>query len=381
MKNLKTFLTISIIIFLCLQIFQCAKVEELDLTKSTKIGIVNPTAGSLRGFKNLVENKILTIPNLKIIAINYEKAERDIEAVQKFIDDDETNLFLLERIDGELSQNNLFSSNELTNEYKRLFEKTDGIIFLGGADFPPAIYESKTSLMTNISTPYRHYFELSFLFHLLGGYQNEEFIPLLENNPDFPVIGFCLGMQSINVATGGSMYQDIPMDIYGLNYVEDVLSLDKNQQHLNYWQKIHPNNQMIWANFHPIKSIQKNHFFDNIFWSENPTPRVYSSHHQAVKDLGRNIETIATSVDDKVVEIIAHKKYKNVIGVQFHPEVSSIYDPEGEKYFWNPEDTTRMSYYTYLQNTNSLKFHRDFWTKTSDIFSGQKRVHNKISPK
>jgi len=367
-----TFFRFSTILFICFQLFQCAKVEEIDLKDRIKIGIVNPTAGSLRGFKNLIENDILSVPNLKIIAINYEKAERDIEAVQEFIENDETNLFLLERIDGELKQNNLFIENDLTKQFKRLFEKLNGIVFLGGADFPPAIYEQKTSLMTNISTPYRHYFELSFLFHLFGGYQDEEFLPFLENNPDFPIIGFCLGMQSINVAAGGSMYQDIPIEIYGLNYVEDVLTLNKDQQHLNYWQKLHPDNQMIWANFHPIKPIQDHHFFDSNFWLENPAPHVYSSHHQAVKDLGKYLETIATSIDDKVVEIIAHKKYRNVIGVQFHPEVSSIYDPEGKKYYWSPEDTTQMSYYTYLQNTKSLKFHQDFWAKISKIFSSQK---------
>ncbi len=38
-----------------------------------------------------------------------------------------------------------------------------------------------------------------------------------------PFLGICLGMQNLNVALGGSLYQDIPSEIYGVRYVEDVL--------------------------------------------------------------------------------------------------------------------------------------------------------------
>ena len=204
---------ILLVLLFCFQLMQCKKTKEVESEGRITIGIVNPNAGSLKGLKDLIKNDIFSVSNLKILAINYERAERDIDAVEEFIQNDDTGLFFLERIDGELNQNTLFIENDLTVQFKQLFEKTDGLIFLGGADFPPAIYEAKTSLLTNINTPYRHYFELSFLFHLIGGYQDQEYVPLLESNPDYPVIGFCLGMQSINVACGGSMFQDIPMEL------------------------------------------------------------------------------------------------------------------------------------------------------------------------
>jgi hypothetical protein len=61
-----------------------------------------------------------------------------------------------------------------------------------------------------ITDPHRHYLELSFLFHLLGGFQDESFLPLLEERPEYPVLGICLGMQSMNVATGGDMIRIFP---------------------------------------------------------------------------------------------------------------------------------------------------------------------------
>jgi len=175
-------------------------------------------------------------------------------------------------------------------------------------------------------------------------------------------------MQSINVATGGSMYQDIPSDIYNKKYIEDVLLLNPDQLHQNYWQNLNPDNHMIWSNFHRIKQIKNHHFFDDILWQSNPTPCVYSSHHQAVKEPGRNIEIIAVSLDDKVPEIITHQRYRNVIGVQFHPEVSSLYHEDGESYKWFPDDSVRKSYYTYLQENNSLIFHLNLWEKIGNLF-------------
>ncbi len=58
-------------------------------------------------------------------------------------------------------------------------------------------------MYSETTDPGRHFFEVSFLFHLLGGSRNESFKPLLDENPGYMVTGFCLGMQSMNVATGG----------------------------------------------------------------------------------------------------------------------------------------------------------------------------------
>jgi len=125
---------------------------------------------------------------------------------------------------------------------------------------------------------------------------------------------------------------------------------------------------MIWSNFHRIRPIKNHHFFDDILWHDNHTPHVYSSHHQAVKQTGLNLDIIATSLDGRVPEIITHSRFKNVFGVQFHPEVSSLYQENNEQYKWFPDDTTRKSYNIFLRETNSLTFHRQLWEKIGSLF-------------
>ena len=357
-----------IIICLIVSTFHCEAQRELEDTQKISIGIINPTVGSLRGFADLVENQVLEVRNMQFVAINYQIAERDYSKVREYIQDREDDLFQFHLIEGDLKVEDLFQKNVLSNQFDNIFKNTDGLFFLGGADFPPTIFGEKTSLLTGIRTPQRHYFELSFLFHLLGGRQDTTFVPLLEKRDDFVVIGFCLGMQSINVAAGGTMYQDIPLDLYDKKYVEDVLQLDSDQQHQNYWQNLIPDDQMIWSNFHKIKPKKNHHFFDDFLWQNNPTPSVYSSHHQAVKHPGLNIDIIATSLDGRVPEIIAHIKYQNVFGVQFHPEVSSLYHENGNYYKWFPDDTVKKSYNAYLRETKSLSFHLQLWEKIGKLF-------------
>lgn len=368
MRIITKIIYLTIIISLLTFLSHCESQREIDKTQKISIGIINPSVVSLHGFADLVENNVLKIKDLQFIAINYQFAERDYSKVREYIEDREDDLFRFQLIEGEIKSENLFQKNDLSDQFENIVKNTEGLFFLGGADFPPAIYGEKTNLLTSIRTPHRHNFELSFLFHMLGGSQDTSFTPLLEKREKFVVIGFCLGMQSMNVATGGSMYQDIPTDIYDKKYVDDVLLMDPNQMHKNYWQNLNPDNQMIWSNFHRIKPKKVHPFFTDSFWQENPMPSVYSSHHQAVKNPGLNIDIIATSIDGKVPEIIAHKKYINVLGVQFHPEVSKLYHETGDQYKWVPDDTVRKSYNTFLKEDNSLSFHTLLWEKIGNLF-------------
>jgi putative glutamine amidotransferase len=125
---------------------------------------------------------------------------------------------------------------------------------------------------------------------------------------------------------------------------------------------------MIWSNFHQIKSTKHNHFFNQKLWEMNENPYVYSSHHQAVQTLGKDLEVIATSMDDKIIEIIGHAKFKNILGVQFHPEVASIYLKDQKKYKWSPDDKNPLSYHEFLLKNSSLSFHKNFWQRVSQLY-------------
>jgi len=52
---------------------------------------------------------------------------------------------------------------------------------------------------------------------------------------------------------------------------------------------------------------------------------VNSKHHQCIKKLGQQLQVEAVSLDGRVIQAISHKRYPNVIGLQFHPEDSEIY--------------------------------------------------------
>ncbi len=358
-----------IFIFLIAFLFYCQPTpEKVDLEK-TRIVLVNPNLWYLKSFIYLVENKIIDIPDLEMIVVVYAKSSHDLENMRKFLRKNDYPYMHLQKIEGDLNHGNIFQKNSCSEHFYKIFKDSDGILFLGGDDLQPSIYEQKTSLLTDITNPHRHFFELSLLFHLIGGSQDENFQPYLEEDPNYVVYGFCLGLQTMNVAAGGSMYQDIPYEIYGLEYVEDVLSLEEDLQHRNYFHDLFPADDFSGYNFHRIKLVKDQFFTEELKISLDEHPYVLSSHHQAIKKLGKEFQVTATSLDGKVIEAIAHLKYKNVIGVQFHPEFFFLYDPEGKWHKRYSDDNERLTVYQILANHGSLQFHNKFWAHFSHLFN------------
>lgn len=351
-----------------MSIFSCGRSRDEQVPKK-RIIMVHPNTLAFERFTNLIQNFIINIPAVHFNCVVYKDAKYNINRLKKFIGENNLKNFSLQEIQGNLNSENLFQENECSSQFYDLFKNSAGIIFLGGDDISPSIYEQKTDLLSSITDVGRHNFELSFLFHLLGGKQDDYFKPFLEEKPDYLVYGLCLGMQTMNIATGGTLYQDVPQDIYQLRFVEDVIDLGYEYMHKNYWYNLYPDSEILWANFHHIQFLPETSLLEELEIDENMQPQVYSSHHQAVKDLGKGLQIIATSLDGKVVEIIAHEKYKNVLGVQFHPEVWSIYDPEGPKYKQTPGDSVSLNYYERFEKEKSLGFHLKFWQHFSNIIT------------
>lgn len=323
--------------------------------------LVHPTAYNLKLFTNLIDKHIVEIDNLKIIGVYHSKENYDYSESERFIKENELSFIELKKVNGVIMPDQLYDNNDLSSVYNDLFEKSKGIFFLGGPDLPPAIYGEPMSLLTRMTDPYRHYFEASFLFHLLGGYQDERFEPLLNANPNYVVYGICLGMQTINIATGGTMIQDIPSEIYNQKNVENVLASEQNMQHRNYTNNLTIDSTLFSGSFHQIKIL------DNkiISGSKNNSlePLVYSNHHQSIKKLGKGLEIIATSTDGKVIEAIKHKNYPNVLGLQFHPEGIYLHNTE-LKYRKNPTGKPKSGL-DILKESNSYEFHLQLWKEFS----------------
>ena len=157
----------------------------------------------------------------------------------------------------------------------------DGLILSGGGDPDPNLYGEDCLQELGDITPERDTFELAIL---------EEFLKTKK-----PILGICRGLQLMNVFYGGTLYQDI-------KYV------DTNIQHKQKWLADLPT--------HDINILENNILFE-IFGKK---ARTNSFHHQIIKDLGRELTSIATA-NDGVIEAIQNKNYPFFYGVQWHPEI------------------------------------------------------------
>lgn len=114
-----------------------------------------------------------------------------------------------------------------------------------------------------------------------------------------PVLGICFGMQSLNVARGGTLYQDLESQLQGAL---------KHEQGSAYYRASH--------------SIRLE--ADSILaqLAGGSTARVNSSHHQAIKDVGRHLRVIARAHDEVIEAVADTRTDRFVLGVQWHPEIA-----------------------------------------------------------
>ncbi|NIM57772.1 MAG: hypothetical protein GTO16_02365 [Candidatus Aminicenantes bacterium] len=330
-------------------------------SKEVRLAILYPSIGSIKSLVKLRKKNLFPQENLIVIGVYHANEKTDYEKSKEFVKENNMEWFKFHQVSGELNKDNLFQKNSCTDDFKNIFQKSDGIIFFGGADIPPSIFKSKTNLLTRISTPYRHFIELSLIFHLLGGFQEGNFKAFLESSPQFPILGICLGAQSLNVGTGGTLTQDIWSVKYGKKYFEDVIDLGRENWHANPLARLYPEEELFSFHMHPIKLVERGKFCSEIGFNKEDTPYILSAHHQMADRLGKGIKIAATSLDGKVVEAIEHEKYPNVFGVQFHPEFPILYDHE-EKFRFTPQDKQEKSLLSILEsNPPSLAFHKKIW--------------------
>ena len=147
------------------------------------------------------------------------------------------------------------------------------LVLTGGEDIDPIYYKEKQDPKTKGVDRERDKLEIELLKKAV--------------DKNLPVLGICRGLQVINVAYGGTLYQDLPSHPY-----------DKDHNII----------------------IEKNSFLDKIFQKEKI--RVNSYHHQAAKKVAPGFLPIAKTEDGIIESIILKDEKKFVLGVQWHPERS-----------------------------------------------------------
>jgi putative glutamine amidotransferase len=114
-----------------------------------------------------------------------------------------------------------------------------------------------------------------------------------------PVLGICRGAQLINVACGGTLYQDIETQIPG--------SLN------------HRNWEIYDQNFHAI-AIEPGSGLAKLYPGQS-TAKINTVHHQAIKNLGKGLKIEARCPTDGVIEAVRLQSTQDyVVAVQWHPE-------------------------------------------------------------
>ncbi|MFD2366872.1 gamma-glutamyl-gamma-aminobutyrate hydrolase family protein [Pseudoduganella sp. GCM10020061] len=174
----------------------------------------------------------------------------------------------------------LHPSNITLQHYAR---QLDGLVLQGGADVCPQSYSESPTRPEWSGDRARDLYELELLHAFVEAGK--------------PVLGICRGCQLLNVAFGGTLYQDIEEN------VPDSIA------HVNADYDAHKHA----VRFPPGSSLGQ--MFKNY-----TRPIVNSIHHQAVKDLGRDMRIEAISDPDGVVEAIRYTKADFVMGLQWHPE-------------------------------------------------------------
>ena len=332
--------------------------------RAPRIVLLHPTRANLEVFDWLLDHGVITCPAPELIGVYHEREAYDYTASRDYAAAHPERRRTFVVLTAPLAHDQLYQRNACTDTFRALVRDSDAMIFWGGPDLPPATYGRPTSLLTDITDPGRHALELSLLFHLLGGSQDPAWTPLLAARPDYPVLGFCLGMQTMNVATGGTMIQDIPSEIYGCRTAEDVLALPADQVHRNYWKYFGPDERLTGGTLHRIRLLPDGDFVRAWGCAASLTPAVYSSHHQAVDRLGAGFEVLATSLDGKIVEAIRHRTFRQVLGVQFHPEVRSLYGGPGPAQL-TPQETATGPLADRLTASGGDRFHRTYWAHFS----------------
>lgn len=189
---------------------------------------------------------------------------------------------------------------ESFSEYNRYCEVVDGLLISGGQDLLPNTYGEEAldgfKLGWNM-TPERDIFEFEIIKKSM--------------EMNLPILGICRGMQSMAVANGGSLYQDI----------DTCVNRDKRIKHFQecpYWYESHQ------------VEVEK----DSILYKVFGEKFLYTNslHHQSIKTVPEGFKVTARAMDG-IIEAIESTEHSFVLGVQWHPERLFHKNPKWIKLF------------------------------------------------
>lgn len=164
----------------------------------------------------------------------------------------------------------------------QIVRELDGLLIPGGPDISPFLYGQEAEKKTVFFRRDADLFEIELV--------------RLARERRIPVLGICRGIQLINVAFGGDLYQDLPTDFPTKQSHYQSAEIRDEPSHLVYLQ---PDSRLA-----------------RIFGGEEL--EVNSFHHQAVKNLAAGFLPVGKASDGLIEAIESEDGL--IIGVQWHPE-------------------------------------------------------------
>lgn len=164
-----------------------------------------------------------------------------------------------------------------------LAHRLDGLVLGGGEDVDPFLFGESPKAGLGEVVPERDALEISLIQEMMSVGK--------------PILGICRGMQVLNVALGGTLYQDLSREWPGQN----SHSQRAPRNHLSHVIRIEPDSRLT----HCLGQVT--------------TIRCNSFHHQAVKELAPSLVPVAWD-DEGLVEAMESPDGPFLVAVQWHPE-------------------------------------------------------------
>jgi putative glutamine amidotransferase len=187
---------------------------------------------------------------------------------------------------------------------RELFDVCDGVCLPGGPDVQPSLYGEELRADCSVEVDP----ELDRAEMLLVRWAVED---------DKPLLAICRGAQLLNVALGGTLWQD----------VGTMRATEHNHYPSSTRGEVTHHIAVVPAS--RLHTIAGNDMVD-----------VNSMHHQAVRDLGRDL-AVSARPHDGLVEAVEHPGRRFVVGVQCHPEELYLERPWAERLFLDFVAATR----------------------------------------
>lgn len=166
--------------------------------------------------------------------------------------------------------------------HEELIERLDGLVLAGGADVSPESYGRAEYDPRWPGDKIRDSYEIDLIKKA--------------DQRNKPVFGVCRGLQILNVAFGGTLYQDINTE------KRDTL--------------IHRDWDIYEQNVHDVQ-LEEGSWLEKIYGQKHL--KVNTVHHQAIRDLAPSLKAVAFAPDG-IVEAVEHNSGRWLRAVQWHPE-------------------------------------------------------------